>query len=59
MKPALKPAMKLDAMKTSNRLVLVAFVLCLALPTLAACGKKADLDPPPGAPKERTYPKPN
>lgn len=45
-------------MKTKH-LIVMAVAAALLLPTLGACGKKADLDPPPDAPKARTYPKPN
>jgi len=44
---------------TLKRLLAAALAISLLAPALSACGKKADLDPPPGAPKERTYPKPN
>jgi predicted small lipoprotein YifL len=44
---------------TIRRLIAVLLAGALLAPSLAGCGKKADLDPPPGAPKERTYPKPN
>jgi len=42
-----------------KRLIVVMVAVALVAPALSACGKKADLDPPPSAPKERTYPKPN
>ena len=42
-----------------KRLTALMIVTALLLPALNACGKKADLDPPPSAPKERTYPKPS
>ncbi|MEO8559665.1 MAG: hypothetical protein ABI439_11425 [Rhodospirillales bacterium] len=46
-------------MKTIKQLMAVALALALLAPALSACGKKADLDSPPSAPKERTYPKPS
>jgi len=42
-----------------KRITALMIVAALVAPALSACGKKADLDPPPSAPKERTYPKPN
>ncbi len=51
--------MKLVAANTSKRLVLLILAASLLAPGLSGCGKKAELDPPPSAPKERTYPKPN
>ena len=44
--------------RATSRIVLLVLAASLLAPALTACGKKADLDPPPSAPKERTYPKP-
>lgn len=43
----------------TKQLIALALAASVLLPSLGACGKKADLDPPPSAPKERTYPKPS
>jgi predicted small lipoprotein YifL len=45
-------------MTKMKQMMALALVAAMVLPALSACGKKGDLDPPPSAPKERTYPKP-
>lgn len=43
------------------RIVLILLMLSLAMPLLAACGKRAAPDPPPGEKSvyPKTYPNPN